>query len=131
MAQSDSSASDRSDEALVRQYLTAWSNGRVLDALNTLSMDAMMRDPAGHERRGIREVARAFAGREHETRVEIEDVHTEGDVIAVRLRMTSSENRVPRDYRSVFCVSQNRIQSLMIDLVPAERPRKGLLTRSA
>ena len=131
MALSDSSGSDRSDEALVRQYLIAWSDGRVLDALNTLSMDARMRDPAGHERRGIRQIAQAFAERERQTKVEIEDLRKEGDIIAVRLRMTSAKNRAPKDYRSVFWVSRNRIQSLMIDLVPIENPRKSLLSKSA
>lgn len=109
------------DEWLVRQYLAALSNGQVLDALNAFSLDARMRDEAGHERRGIREIAAAFATRERPVRVDIEDLERKGQAVAVRVRMTFAESREPREYRSVFRVSRNRIRSLEIDPVPATR----------
>ncbi len=111
------------EEAVVRHYLTALGNGRVLDALNSFSMDARLRDASGRERHGIREIAAAFASQEHPVRVEIEELEKEGEAVAVRMRMTFPETHEPRVYRSVFRVSRDRIRSLVIDPVPARRGR--------
>jgi hypothetical protein len=113
----------RSEEALVRDYLTALNEGHFLDALNTFSMDASMRDAAGRERRGIREIAAAFARDERPVRVEIEELTREGDAVAVRVRMRFPQSRVPKTYRSVFRVRRNRIQSLVVDSRPAREAR--------
>ncbi len=112
----------RADEQVVRTYLTALKNGRVLDALNTFSLDARLRDEAGRERRGIREIAQAFASRERPVRVDIEDLENEGEAVAVRLRMTFSRSQEPRVYRSVFRISRNRIKSLVMDPIPTAKP---------
>ncbi len=109
------------DEAVVRQYLTALNSGRFLDALNAFSMDASMRDRAGQERRGIREIAAAFASQERPVRVEVEDLEKEGEEVAVRVRMTFPGNRAPRRYRSIFRVDRDRILSLVMDAEPAQR----------
>ncbi len=114
-------AATTADEAIVRHYLTALGNGQVLDALNAFSMDARMRDPSGRERRGIREIAAAFASQEHPVRVDIEELETEGEAVAVRVRMTFPEARESRVYRSLFRVSRDRIRSLVIDSLPARR----------
>jgi ketosteroid isomerase-like protein len=111
----------RSEEALVRDYLTALNEGHFLDALNTFSMDASMRDAAGRERRGIREIAAAFARDERPVRVEIEELTREGDAVAVRVRMRFPQSSVPKTYRSVFRVRRDRIQSLVVD----SRPPRG------
>ncbi len=109
------------DEAVVRHYLTALGNGHVLDALNAFSMDARMREASGRERRGIREIAAAFASQEHPVHVDIEALEKEGESVAVRVRMTFPEAREPRVYRSLFRVSRDRIRSLVIDSLPARR----------
>ncbi len=109
------------DEAVVRQYLTALKSGRFLDALNAFSMDARMRDRAGQERQGIREIAAAFASLERPVRVEVEDLEKEGEAVAVRVRMTFPGNRAPRRYRSVFWIDRDRIRSLETDPEPARR----------
>ena len=111
----------RSEEALVRDYLTALNEGHFLDALNTFSMDASMRDATGRERRGIREIAAAFARNERPVRVEIEELTREGDAVAVRVRMRFPQSRSPKTYRSVFRVRRDRIQSLVVD----SRPPRG------
>ncbi len=119
------------EEAVVRHYLKALDNGRILDALNTFSMDARMRDAGGHERRGIREIAAAFASQEHPVGVEIEELENEGEAVAVRLRMTFPESHEPRVYRSVFRVSRDRIRSLVIDPVPGRHVPGRRVGRSA
>lgn len=117
------------DEAVVRHYLSALNNGQFLDALNAFSMDARMRDQAGRERRGIREIAAAFASERHPVSVDIEDLEKEGEAVAVRVRMTFPEAREPTIYRSVFRVSRNRIHSLVMDPLPASRSRGRRVSR--
>ena len=112
MLETTTSGVNEPDEAVVRHYLAAVSNGRYLDALNTFSMDASFRDESGLERHGIREIAAAFVHRERPVHVEIEDLRHEGEVVAVRFRMTARENRTPRTYRSLFRVRKDRIHSL-------------------
>ena len=116
---------DGPDELLVRQYLAALNNGQFLDALNAFSMDAHLRDELGRERQGIREIAASFARRETPVKVEIEKLQREGDAVAVRMRMSSSSNRTPKRYRSVFRVDRDRIHSLIIEPVPAARTPKA------
>ncbi len=117
------------EETIVRQYLAALDRDAVLDAINAFSLDARMRDEAGRERRGIREIAAAFAIREHPVKVDIEELEKEGEEVAVRVRMTFPEAREPRVYRSVFHVSRDRIRSLVIDPLPARRPHGGRVGR--
>lgn len=117
------------DVAVVRHYLSALNNGEFLDALNAFSMDARMRDQAGRERHGIREIAAAFASQEHPVSVDIEDLEKEGEAVAVRVRMTFSEAREPKIYRSVFRVSRDRIHSLVMDPLPASPARRTRLGR--
>ncbi|HYM40957.1 MAG TPA: nuclear transport factor 2 family protein [Thermoplasmata archaeon] len=119
------------EEALVRHYLTALNNGRFLDALNAFSMDARLRDELGHERHGIREIAASFAHRGEPIKVEIEEVRQEGDAVTARVRMTSSANRAPKVYRSVFRVDRDRIRSLVIEPVPPARARRTRITTTA
>jgi SnoaL-like protein len=118
------------DEAVVRHYLAAISAGNVLDALSAFSMDARMRDEGGRERNGIREIAAAFASQGHPVRVEVEEVQREGETVAVRMRMTFPEGSAPKEYRSVFRVSRERIHSLVMDPVPMRRVRRGGLGHS-
>ena len=117
------------DEAVVRHYLSALGSGHVLDALNTFSMDARMRDEAGRERHGIREIAAAFASQEHPEKVDIEELEKEGEAVAVRVRMTFAGALEPRVYRSVFRVSRDRIHSLIMDPVPMRSSRRRQFAR--
>ena len=119
------------DEAVVRRYLAALGNGQVLDALGAFSMDACMRDEAGRERHGIREIAAAFANREPPVRVEIEDLENEGEAFAVRVRMTFPATPEPRLYRSVLRVSRERIRSLVIDPLPAPGRNRRKVAQAA
>lgn len=110
-------------ETVVRHYFSALDHGRVLEALNDFSMDARMRDERGRERRGIREIAAAFATREVPLRVDVEELEREGEAVTVRVRMTFPETGEPRAYRSVFRVDRNRIHSVVTDPLPGQRPR--------
>lgn len=109
----------RADEDVVRTYLTALNNGQILEALNTFSLDARLRDETGRERHGIREIAESFVARKHPVKVDIEDLETRGDTVAVRVRMMFPEGREAKVYRSLFRVSRDRIRSLEIHRVPA------------
>ena len=108
----------------MRDYLTGLNEGHTLDALNAFSMDASVTDAAGRQRRGIREIAAAFARDERPLQVEIEDLTREGDVVAVRMRMQFPQSRSPKTYRSVFRVHRDRIQSLVVDPLPARGSRR-------
>ena len=135
MVEATTAGTGELDEAIVRHYLMALNEGQFLDALNAFSMDARLRDESGLERRGIREIAASFARREGPATVEIEELRCEGDTVAVRMRMTSSANRAPTVYRSVFQIDRGRIHSLVIEPVPAARtpraPRQVRLSGSA
>lgn len=131
MSEVDVAGARAPDEAVVRGFLTALDSGRFLDALNAFSMDARMRDEAGRERRGIREIAAAFASQAHPVRVEIEDLEKEGREVAVRVRMTFPESRATKTYRSVFRVDRDRIHSLVMNLEPTTRSRRNRLAQSA
>lgn len=120
-----SSGTRTADQAVVRHYLTALGNGQVLDALNTFSMDAKMRDERGRERRGIREIAAAFANHELPVTVDVEELAQEGEAVAVRVRMTFPETDEPRVYRSVFRVNRDRIRSVVTDALPSRHARRG------
>lgn len=124
-------SADAPDEAVVRHYLMALSNGKLLDALNAFSMDAQLRDGTGRERHGIREIAAAFASQERPVRVDIEDLRKEGGTVAVRVRMTFPKDHEPRAYRGVFRVSRERIRSLILDPVPTSRTRRGQVAQSS
>ncbi len=119
------------DEQVVRTYLTALNNGQILDMLNAFSLDARLRDEAGRERRGIREIAEAFAARERPVQVDIEDLENEGEAVAVRMRMSYPRGQREREYRSVFRVSRNRIHSLVIDPIPAHPASRRRQSRPA
>ncbi len=119
------------DEAVVRHYLEALNSGQVLEALNAFSMDARMRDESGRERRGIREIAAAFASHERPLKVDIEELQKEGAAVAVRVRLTYPETRETRVYRSVFRVNRDRIRSLVMDPLPVPPARRGKAARSA
>ncbi len=123
--------SSRGNESVVRRYLTALNQGHVLDALNTFGMDAEMRDWAGRERHGIREIAAAFAGREHPVQVEVERLETRGDAVMVRLRVIFAGSHESRIYRSEFHVTRDRIRSLLIEPVPSRRTPEDRAALSA
>jgi len=131
MMETKTTGSGESDEALVRHYLMALNNGQLLEALNTFSMDARLRDELGRERHGIREIAASFARREEPMKVEIEELQHEGDAVTARVRMSSSASRSPKVYRSVFQVNRERIHSLVIEPVTAARTRRIRLVTSA
>lgn len=117
------SITTNADLAVVRHYLTALGNGEVLDALSTFSMDAKMRDERGRERRGIREIAAAFASRDLPVTVDVEELAQEGEAVAVRMRMTFPEMAESREYRSVFRVNRDRIRSVVTDPLPTRHTR--------
>jgi SnoaL-like domain len=123
------SETTNADEAVVRHYLTALGSGQVVDALNTFSMDARLRDERGRERRGIREIAAAFASEELPMRVDVEELEQEGEAVSVRIRMTFPETREPQVYRSVFRVNRDRIHSLVIDPMPTRSVRRRRASR--
>ncbi len=130
MIESTLPGEEEPEEAVVRHYIAALNNGKVLDALSAFSMDASMRDESGLVRHGIREIAAAFARREPSVKVEIEDVRREGDRLTVRVRMTRTADRRPKVYRSVFHVAGDRIHALEISPIPAAKSLRRRLTRS-
>lgn len=115
---------ERADEDLVRHYLAALSRGEIIEVLDAFSMDASMRDELGRERRGIREIAKAFASQVRPSRVEVEALERTGDAVAARVRMDFPTGHETQVYRTVFRVRRNRIHSLVIDAIPRLGGRK-------
>jgi hypothetical protein len=107
-------------EETVRRLLDALASGRVLDALDTFAMDAVIRDARGEEHRGIREIVE-FVNRLRPGSMRAEDIEKERDTVTatVRSRTGGREERA----RHTYTLGGGRVRSLRIDA--GGRPRRG------
>ena len=106
-------------EETVRRLLDALASGRVLDALDTFAMDAVIQDARGEEYRGIREIVE-FVNRLRPGSMRAEDIVKERDTVTatVRSRAGGREERA----RHTYTLGGGRVRSLRIDA--AGRPRR-------
>ena len=107
-------------EETVRRLLDALASGRVLDALDTFAMDAVIQDARGEEHRGIREIVE-FVNRLRPGSMRAEDIVKEQDTVTatVRSRTGGREERA----RHTYTLGGGRVRSLRIDA--GGRPRRG------
>jgi len=107
-------------EETVRRLLDALASGRVLDALDTFAMDAVIQDARGEEHRGIREIVE-FVNRLRPGSMRAEDIVKERDTVTatVRSRTGGREERA----RHTYTLGGGRVRSLRIDA--GGRPRRG------
>ena len=107
-------------EETVRRLLDALASGRVLDALDTFAMDAVIQDARGEEYRGIREIVE-FVNRLRPGSMRAEDIVKERDTVTatVRSRTGGREERA----RHTYTLGGGRVRSLRIDA--GGRPRRG------
>jgi len=107
-------------EETVRRLLDALASGRVLDALDTFAMDAVIQDARGEEYRGIREIVE-FVNRLRPGSLRAEDIVKERDTVTatVRSRTGGREERA----RHTYTLGGGRVRSLRIDA--GGRPRRG------
>jgi ketosteroid isomerase-like protein len=97
--------------ALVSQFYDALSRGLMVDALNLVATDAVLRDEAGSESRGIGAIARSLLPYREPGALAVEQVEGEGPEVHVLFRT----NKKPRRYRSSISVERGRIQSVRLE----------------
>jgi hypothetical protein len=96
-------------EAVVSEFVDSLSEGRMIDALDLIAMDAVLRDEAGNERRGIRAIAKSLLPFREPHAVALETIETAGNEVRVLFRREKSR------LRGSFSVSQGRIRSLRLE----------------
>ena len=102
----------RAPEELVRQYFEALRRGRVVDALDVFSTDAVLWDEAGTEHRGIRAIAASFVHGRSPTRISLISVIRSDRDIATIAEIRRTLSAPPIRYRAVFSIDQGRVRSL-------------------
>ncbi len=63
MSESDTKVASKEAAALVRAFYESLARGRMVDALDLVATDAVLRDEAGNESRGIGAIARSSSER--------------------------------------------------------------------
>ena len=95
---------------VVREYYDSLSEGRVVDALNLFSTDAVLTDDAGKESKGIREIAASLLEYRKPSSVSLEALEDRGHEVLALYRTGRA-----RRYRGVFCVDRGRIRSVRVE----------------
>jgi hypothetical protein len=96
---------------LVSQFYDALSRGLMVDALNLVATDAVLRDESGSESRGIGAIARSLLPYREPGGIAVEQVEGEGPEVHVLYRT----NKKPRRYRGSISVERGRIQSVRLE----------------
>jgi ketosteroid isomerase-like protein len=96
-------------EAVVSEFVDSLSEGRMIDALDLIAMDAVLLDETGHERRGIRAIAKSLLPYREPHAVALETIETAGPEVRVLFRKKKSR------LRGSFSVSHGRIRSFRLE----------------
>jgi len=99
-------------KAVVSEFVDSLSEGRMIDALDLIAMDAVLRDETGREQRGIRAIAKSLLPYREPHAVALETIETAGAEVRVLFRRKKSR------LRGSFSVSRGRIRSLRLDPTP-------------
>ena len=111
MTETKKEVSPQKAAALVRDFYDSLSRGRIVDALNLVATDAVFRDEAGKESRGIIAVARSLLPYREPDGITVEKVESEGPDVHVLFRT----KKKPRGYRSLISVERGRIRSVSVE----------------
>jgi len=111
MTETKKEVSPQKAAALVREFYDSLSRGRMVDALNLVATDAVFRDEAGKESRGISAVARSLLPYREPDGITVEKVESEGPDVHVLFRT----KKKPRGYRSLISVDRGRIRSVSVE----------------
>lgn len=97
-------------EAVVSEFVDSLTEGRMVDALNLIATDAVLRDEAGREQRGIKAIAKSLLPYREPHAVAFEKMETAGTDVRVLFRGKKS-----RRFSGSFSVSRGRIRSLRLE----------------
>ncbi len=99
-------------DALARRFLDSLQKGRVVDALDALAPDAVLTDPPGKARHGLREIAESLRPYRTPDRLEVDRIEAEGDEVSALVRVVRKEKKALQRYRANIVVRQGRIASV-------------------
>jgi hypothetical protein len=99
-------------EALARRFLDSLRGGRLVDALETLSPDAVVSDGASPDRHGLREIAASLMPYRTPDRFLPERVETHGNTVSASVRIPESPGKPARRYRARIEVRGGRIRTV-------------------
>ena len=94
---------------VVRRFLESLGEGRLVDALDLFSTDAVLIDDGGHAAKGIRAIAASLLGYRTPRRLDVERIETRGPDVEVAFRREGSGA-----YRASFSVHKGRIRSARV-----------------
>lgn len=101
-----------SEADVALRFLQALHAGRIIDALDALSPDAVIRGMDGEERRGMTAIARSLLPYRTPGRVEIVGVHRSAQGVTAQWRTRPIVGTQYREFRATFNVSGDRIRSM-------------------
>src|SRR2546430_13822971 len=114
MSESDTKVSSKEAAALVRAFYESLARGQMVDALDLVATDAVLRDEAGNESRGIGAIARSLLPYREPDAIALEQIESAGSDVHVQFR---TKKRARRYQGSIF-VDRGRIRSLHLERAP-------------
>lgn len=99
-------------EDLARRFFDSLRQGRLVDALETLSSDATISDGSGPERHGLREIAAALIPYRTPDHLLAERIEARGTIVSASVRIPGSPGKPSRRYRARIDVRGGRIRSV-------------------
>jgi ketosteroid isomerase-like protein len=99
-------------DALARRFLDSLQKGRVVDALEALAPDAVLTEPPGKDRHGLREIAESLRPYRTPDRLAIDQIESEGDEVSALVRVVRKEKQALQRYRANIVVRRGRIASV-------------------
>src|SRR5256886_17097302 len=86
MNESDTKVSSKEAAALVSAFYESLARGRMVDALDLVATDAVLRDEAGNESRGIGAIARSLLPYREPDAIALEQIESAGSGVDVQFR---------------------------------------------
>jgi len=111
MSESDTKVSSKEAAALVRAFYESLARGRMVDALDLVATDAVLRDEAGNESRGIGAIARSLLPYREPDAIALEQIESAGSDVRVQFRT----KKWARRYRGSISVDRGRIRSVRLE----------------
>ena len=111
MSESDTKVSSKEAAALVRAFYESLARGRMVDALDLVATDAVLRDEAGNESRGIGAIARSLLPYREPDAIALEQIESAGSDVHVQFRTKKRARR----YRGSISVDRGRIRSVRLE----------------
>lgn len=96
--------------AIVRKFYDFLADGRMVDALDLVATDAILRDEKGEESRGIREIATSLLPYRKPHGISLERIESTAPDVRVVFRKAKS-----RRLRGHFSVDRGRIRSVRFE----------------